>query len=305
MTTSSFGFKAVENDDNGVTAAQTQQAAPHDGSGDELCDESGLFRNFNISSNTLINLSAELLAILTTLPQQQEVVNLPELHQYLVRSVNELHNRGLHAGYPPRMMEKTCYALCAALDEEVMNTAWGRKGCWENHALVSQLFQQRNAGEVFFVLLERARQNVPKMIDFIELLYLLIRLGFRGRYQNTNEHELARLADNLYKEIREHQKPRKHQAMTMLRASWRPLNVISVRQYLPVVIFILLLSGTITHFCIRYINHTYIGLSNLQLQHDREKPVQLSISGNPPGSFRVTPVTVQNSGENLLPSKKS
>ncbi|MGI2027148.1 type IVB secretion system protein IcmH/DotU [Endozoicomonas acroporae] len=290
MTSSSIGFQAVGNElvaDRGVTIAETQQAAPQDGSGAELSDESGLFRNFNISSNTLINLSAELLAILSTLSQQQEVSNLPELHQYLVRSVNELHNRGLQAGYPPRMMEKTCYALCAAVDEEIMNTGWGQSGCWENHALVAQLFQQRNAGEVFFVLLEQARQNVPKMIDFIELLYLLLRLGFCGRYQHTDKHELAKLADNIFTEIREHQKPREHQTMAILSAPWRPLKVIRVRQYLPMVIAILMLSGAVTHFCIQYINHTYTGLSELQLQQGQAKPVQLSFLGNPSESSGV------------------
>ncbi|MFK0572738.1 type IVB secretion system protein IcmH/DotU [Endozoicomonas sp.] len=245
---------------------------------DNFRDESTLFRNFNISSNTLINLSAELLAILTTLSQQQEPGNLPELHQYLLRSISELHNQGLNAGYPPRMMEKTCYALCAAFDEEVMNTAWGQAGCWENHSLVAQLFQQRNAGEVFFVLLEQARQNAPKMIDFIELLYLLLRLGFCGRYQNTDKHELAKLADNLYQEIREHQKPGEQQALPILSAPWRPLKVIRVRYYLPVVVLILGLSGIASHFWIQHINRTYTGLSDLQREQVQATPVQLSTS---------------------------
>ncbi len=262
--------------DDGVTATETLR--------DGFRDGNTLFRNFNVSSNTLVNLSAELLAILGTLSQQQEVRNLPELHQYLLRSMSELHNRGLQAGYPPRMMEKTCYALCAAFDEEIMNTVWGQKGCWENHALVAQLFQQRNAGEVFFVLLDQARQNVSKMIDFIELLYLLLRLGFCGRYQNTDKHELARLADHLYQEIRAHQKLGEQQILPILSAPWRPLKVIRVWQYLPVVVFILLLSGLVTHFWIQHINHTYTGLA--ELQWDRTEAVQLSTSLTSPSDHR-------------------
>ena len=47
-------------------------------------DTSALLHNFSAFSNNLINLSASLLAILTTLSQQKDPQNLPELHQYLV-----------------------------------------------------------------------------------------------------------------------------------------------------------------------------------------------------------------------------
>ena len=56
-------------------------------------DTQSLFHHFQASENQLINLSAELLAILTPLSQQQQTGNLPELHQYLLKSMSKLHNR--------------------------------------------------------------------------------------------------------------------------------------------------------------------------------------------------------------------
>ena len=217
-------------------------------------DTSTLLQNFSAFDNNLVNLSASLLAILTTLSQQKDPQNLPELHQYLLRSIGELHNLGLQAGYAPRFMEKACYVLCAAFDEEIMNTAWGQAACWENHSLVAQLFQQRNAGEIFFTLLDQARQNTPRMIDFIELQYLLLRLGFCGRYQNTDRHGLAELVDTLYHEICQHRQPMQLSSPALLDKPWRPLKQPKLWRLFPVVSVVLILAACATHLWIKHTN---------------------------------------------------
>ena len=245
-------------------------------------DTQSLLHHFQASENQLINLSAELLAILTTLSQQQQTGNLPELHQYLLKSMSKLHNRGLQADYPPGMMEKTCYALCAAFDEEIMNTWWGQEACWENHSLVARLFKQRNAGEVFFILLEQARQNTAKMIDFIELLYLLLRLGFRGRFQNTDGHALTELTNNLYDDIRKYRKASPVSPIPVQCKPWQPLQQPRPIKYLPAILLFLLLAGIASHLWIRHINNIYsdnLSLLNISLQksstpsaHQSNKP---------------------------------
>ena len=220
-------------------------------------DTRSVLHDFSAFNNSLINLSAGLLAVLTTLSQQQDPQNLPELHQYLLSNMSELHNRGLQAGYSPRLMEKVCYALCAAFDEEIMNTTWGQAACWENHSLVAQLFQQRNAGEVFFTLLDQARQNMPKMLDFIELLYLLLRLGYCGRYQNTDKHALAELINSLYQDICQHRTQTEPPSLPILCKPWQPLKQPKLWRILPLLFILLILAGVATHFWIRHINSIY------------------------------------------------
>lgn len=236
-----------------------------------------LLRNFSVADNTLINLSAEMLAILTILPQQTGSHNLPELHQYLLKCMSQLHNRGLQADYPPRLMEKVCYALCAAFDEEIMNTSWGQSANWENHSLVAQLFQQRNAGEVFFIILEQTRQNTSHMIDFIELLYLLLRLGFKGQYQNADGHALAELTNSLYDDICKYRQPSNRQFLPALSKPWHPLKQSYPLRIIPILLVILLLAGVLTHFWIVRINGYYE--DNLRiLSHLSEPPSPSSAS---------------------------
>ena len=213
-----------------------------------------LLKGFLAADNQLINLCAELLAILIVLSQQQGSHNIPELHQYLLKCMSQLHNRGLRADYPPRLMEKVCYALCAAFDEEIMNTGWGQAAYWENHCLVAQLFKQRNAGEVFFILLEQACQNTSRMIDFIELLYLLLRLGFKGKYINSDGHALAELTNTLYDDICKHRQDKPVHSVPVLSCPWQPLRQISPLRLILVLLTILLMVGTLTHFWIKHEN---------------------------------------------------
>ena len=223
----------------------------------QCADTKDLLTHFSATSNPLLNLSAELLSILTTLSQQKSSHNLPELHQYLLKCMSQLHNNGLRADYSPRLMEKACYALCAAFDEEIMNTRWGQAAYWENHSLVAQLFKQRNAGEVFFILLEQACQNTSRMIDFIELLYVLLRLGFKGKYMNTDGHALAQLCSDLYDDICKYRGDNPIPSLPIAASPFRPLRQPPTLRFLPLILAILVVCGVLTHLWIEGANQDY------------------------------------------------
>ncbi|MGI9280817.1 MAG: type IVB secretion system protein IcmH/DotU [Endozoicomonas sp.] len=211
-------------------------------------------QHFSGSDNRLINLSAELLAILTTLSMAKSTPNINELYNYLKRSVAEVHSRGLQSEYSPRTMEKVCYLLCAALDEEVMKTWWGQNLCWENHSLVAGMYQQRNAGEVFFILVNQALQEADKMRDFLEVAYLLLRLGFNGRYLNNDNRELVDLTDNLFREIQAHRIEPTIDIPSDRHAAWIPIQQKPVRFILISAFIFLLLTGFGSHYWIVHIN---------------------------------------------------
>ncbi|WP_153301676.1 type IVB secretion system protein IcmH/DotU [Endozoicomonas arenosclerae] len=236
-------------------------------------------QSFSGSDNRLVNLSAELLAILTTLSMAKSTPNINELYNYLKRSVSEVHSRGLQSEYSPRTMEKLCYLLCAALDEEVMKTWWGQNLCWENHSLVAGMFQQRNAGEVFFILVNQALQEPDKMRDFLEVAYLLMRLGFHGRYLNSDNRELVDLTDILFREIQVHRIDPRIDFPSDRHAAWLPIQQKPVRFILISAFIILLLTGIGSHLWIRHINQlsddNLVPLLNEKwsVQSDNKSPV--------------------------------
>ena len=218
-------------------------------------DATTLLQNFKGAKNQLINLSAEVLAILTTLEMAESSPNTPEMHSYLKQSITELHGRGLKADYSPRVMEKVCYLLSAALDEEVMRTWWGQNLCWENNSLVAGMFQQRNAGEVFFVLVNQARQNLPAMLDFLELAYLLLRLGFHGRFLDKNSRALVDLTEELYQDIRELRPESRTHNLPMTVNNWVPFKQYRVHRFVLATLVVLVLLGVGCRYWIRHINN--------------------------------------------------
>ena len=226
-----------------------------DSTDDLAChDVTTQLQSFSGSENTLINLAAEILAILTTMDMAESTPNAPELYSYLKKSITEFHSRGLKADYSSRVMEKSCYLLCAALDEEAMRSWWGQNLCWENHSLVAGMFQQRNAGEVFFLLINQARQNAAGMIDFLELAYLLIRLGFRGQYLDGSSRKLVDLTDQLYQDISEYRPRRSTNNLSSETHQWQPLKQLKLYIWVAVMVVVFLVLAVGCHFWIKHTN---------------------------------------------------
>ena len=92
------------------------------------------------------------------------------------------------------------YALCASLDDVVLNTPWGSSGPWAARSLVSTFHQEVRSGERFFDLLTQLRQNPGTFLPVLELMYLCLSLGFQGRYRLSprGPGELDRLREDLY-----------------------------------------------------------------------------------------------------------
>jgi type VI secretion system protein ImpK len=98
------------------------------------------------------------------------------------------------------------YALCAMIDEAVLSTDWGSGSSWGSQSLLSYFYNETWGGEKFYLILNRLLQEPQKHIEMIELLYVCIALGFRGKYaiMDNGEAKLDKLMDNLYDLLRRH-----------------------------------------------------------------------------------------------------
>ena len=101
---------------------------------------------------------------------------------------------------PREQLPPAHYALCASLDDVVLNTPWGSTGVWAARSLVSTFHQEVRSGERFFDLLGQMRQNPGTFLPVIELMYLCLSLGFQGQYRLSprGPGELDRLREEIY-----------------------------------------------------------------------------------------------------------
>lgn len=83
------------------------------------------------------------------------------------------------AGIDPRSYDDARFALCAWIDETVMNSPWQHRAAWQRVLLQSEYYNTVNAGAEFY---DRLNQLHPEQNDVREIYYLCLGLGFAGRY---------------------------------------------------------------------------------------------------------------------------
>ena len=166
-------------------------AAPLSGEGTETI-------SFGLSP--LIEAAAPLLQLLGRLRNTYSPPDPGDLRERAIQQIRTFEQASRDAGVPLDQLRPAHYALCASLDDVVLNTPWGSSGPWAARSLVSTFHQEVRSGERFFDLLTQLRQNPGTFLPVLELMYLCLSLGFQGRYRLSprGPGELDRLREDLY-----------------------------------------------------------------------------------------------------------
>jgi type IV/VI secretion system ImpK/VasF family protein len=150
-------------------------------------------RHYTGSDNMLINASADLLAVCGVMRRMTTGAELNTTRMELSRAIIDLKYRVVNLDYPPSVAENLCLLFAITLDEFVMLSAWSRERGWENRTLVADLFGFRDGGDRFYNIAERALMQPKALREFLEILYLFLKLGYRGKYTRGTENERDRL----------------------------------------------------------------------------------------------------------------
>lgn len=118
------------------------------------------------------------------------------------------------------------YALVALLDEIILSSNWELKGEWMTRPLQMQYFNSFSAGEEFFTKLEelKADANNPAKVDVLEVYYLTLCMGFKGKHGTVQGIEvLSGLRKELAQLLATAPRPgRKPDGGGELSPRWRP-----------------------------------------------------------------------------------
>ena len=148
-------------------------------------------------------LAAAAAPLLQLLARLRNTISQPEPGELRARAIGELRafeQAARNAGIPVEQLRPAHYALCASLDDVVLNTPWGSQGPWAARSLVSTFHHEVRSGERFFDILNQVKQNVGTMLPVLELMYLCMSLGFQGRYRLSprGPAELDRVREETY-----------------------------------------------------------------------------------------------------------
>ena len=154
--------------------------------------------------NPVADAASRLFTTMNELKSLKSYQALDKLQSELIREINTFHDGIKSHGYNAAYTLVCRYVLCAAIDEQINSTSWGSHKHWEPYSLLGTYSQDTRHQENFFSMLERAIKEPDYYIDLMELMYLCLSMGYRGRYrsQDYNQSELEQITNTLYKHIR-------------------------------------------------------------------------------------------------------
>ncbi len=125
------------------------------------------------------------------------------------------------AGYSQDDTRQTSFAVVALLDETILNSSNPNFRDWAHKPLMLDLYNTLNAGETCFEYIGAAlnRQETKSTIDLLEIYFLCLALGFRGRYGYSSGDPVRAWRDPLVEKIL---RVRGGGDPVVLSRTWRP-----------------------------------------------------------------------------------
>ncbi len=175
--------------------------------------------------NPLVNLASTLIAVFAKTRSSMTHSDAAGLHQRLTNELRAFEGRAREQGARQEVVLSARYVLCSALDEAVLNTPWGSESAWAQRTLLSIFHNETSGGEKFFQILERMRQSPAENIDMLELFYVLLSLGFEGKYRlmSRGRDALEQIRDELFTTIRRYRGEYERE----LSGSWHGLGKVN------------------------------------------------------------------------------
>ena len=164
--------------------------------------------NISIGGDALTAAAAPLLQLMARLRNTANPPDFGDLRERTVRQIKIFEQETRDKGVPLEQLRPAHYALCASLDDVVLNTPWGSSGNWSERSLVSTFHQEVRSGERFFDVLRQMCDNPGKFLPVIKLMYLCMSLGFIGQYRLSRRGvgDINRIREETYAVIVRQQK---------------------------------------------------------------------------------------------------
>ena len=131
--------------------------------------------------NTLNACAATLFSLISRIRNRAQHSDPNSLRQSVVAEVRSFETRALQAQIDPQNVKIARYAICATLDDVVLNTPWGGQSDWAQKSMVGTFHRETVGGDRFYDLLARLEKAPTQNVDLLEFLYMCLSLGFEGR----------------------------------------------------------------------------------------------------------------------------
>ena len=126
----------------------------------------------------------------------ESVTLSPDLRPAVKNLLQETERRAATLRYSEKQINDVKFALAAFVDETVLNTNSPLREEWEKFPLQLEYFGEHLAGVKFFEKLDELIKSIKTEADVVEVYYLCMLLGYKGKYKVYMEDQLQELIQN-------------------------------------------------------------------------------------------------------------
>lgn len=163
-----------------------------------------LQRNLSNSQNPYIAAATPIINLILVIGQGAYAQDHHSMRTLAENQIKHFHDNMKQSSVSLMSLQIASYSLCSALDEVVLTSDWAMESDWGADTLLWTFHSDSSGGDKFFrnigsLLLEPTAQT-----DLLELLGLLLDLGFEGRHRVTPEgaHALETIRIRLHEAVR-------------------------------------------------------------------------------------------------------
>ncbi|WP_323005167.1 type VI secretion system protein TssL, long form [Pseudorhodobacter sp.] len=131
--------------------------------------------------NRLNAAAATLFALVSRIRNRAQHMEPETLRRNVVAEIRGFESRAIQGGVDPQQVKVARYAICATIDDVVLNTPWGEQSIWGMQSMVGTFHRETVGGDRFYDVLARLEQDPSNNIELLEFLYMCLSLGFDGR----------------------------------------------------------------------------------------------------------------------------
>jgi type IV/VI secretion system ImpK/VasF family protein len=149
----------------------------------------------------LVILATDILLIGVKIRETSNLGQPDQLKRLILAYFKDFERTCLSHGKAAESVDFTKYALAAFIDEVIVNSDSNCRESWIEEPLQTAFFNDNLAGENFFKRLESLLPDLKRNLEVIEVYYLVLALGFLGRYRLSGPEVLPNVVRNLLKRI--------------------------------------------------------------------------------------------------------
>jgi len=105
-----------------------------------------------------------------------------DLRPKIAAQLEDFEKRAERYRFNPKIIQVAKFALASFVDETVLTNNFHLKEEWEKYPLQLEYFREQLAGDKFFEKLEAMLRQIDATQDAVEIYYICMLLGFKGRY---------------------------------------------------------------------------------------------------------------------------